>query len=217
MNLFSQKERDAVEDKFHDTPVYDMAEDVCYNCFAHCRTFALHPSELLYLAFYVIDTLRGCEPRRAQKFADRCYNDNITYLRHDKQTGASDDDLHTAVTATLHTAVQWMLDSRQGGWRRVVNSLERQIATLHGDGLVELARGFEECLQGGGERERQLFMREYMQGTTLVSQVIDDLLDELKAAGHATNPIVYGNLVMEQHVEHQIGNVANGGVGMQIT
>ena len=92
-----------------------MAEDVCYNCFSDCRSFALHPSELLYLAFYIIDTLRGCEPHRAQKFADRCYNDNITYLRHDKQTGASDDDLHTAVTATLHTAVQWMLDSRQGG------------------------------------------------------------------------------------------------------
>lgn len=32
MNLFSPKERDAVEDEFYDTPIYEMADDVCHRC-----------------------------------------------------------------------------------------------------------------------------------------------------------------------------------------
>lgn len=72
MNLFNSKERDAVEDKYCETPVYEMAEDVCSRCLAGCRSFSLHPSELLYLAFYIIDTVRGSDPKRARHFVDRC-------------------------------------------------------------------------------------------------------------------------------------------------
>lgn len=68
MNLFSPKERDAVEDEFYDTPIYEMADDVCHRCMVTCQSFALHPSELLYLCFYIIDTIRGGDPRQKCAF-----------------------------------------------------------------------------------------------------------------------------------------------------
>ena len=218
MNLFSPRERDAVEDKYYATPVYEMAEDVCRRCLANCRTFALHASELLYLAFYIIDTIRGNDHKHTQRFVDRCYDDHMAYLRHDKQTGASDEDLHTVVTVTLHTAVQWMLDSRQSGWMWVARSLEQQIAEHNGEGLVDIAQRFAECEDWGDETERRQFMQQYMDDTTLVSQEIDDLLDSLEAAEsehRKGNVYNIGELVMEKHVEHEIGKVEAGAVGVQ--
>ena len=219
MNLFSPKERDAVEDKYCDTPVYEMAEDVCSRCLAGCRTFALHASELLYLAFYIIDTIRGSDPKRARRFADRCYDDNMNYLRHDKQTGASDEDLHTVVTVTLHTAVQWMLDSGHGEWTWAARSLEQQIVERHGEGLVDLALSFE-CVYGEDE-ERQQFMQRYMNGTALISQEIDDRLDALAnvAANNDDGKKIYnvqGDFVMQKHVEYEVNEVASGGVGVKV-
>lgn len=221
MNLFSPKERDAVEDKFCDAPVYEMAEDVCCRCLAGCRTFALHPSELLYLAFYIIDTIRGCDPKRARRFADRCYDDNMNYLRHDKQTGASDEDLHTVVTLTLHTAVQWMLDSGYGQWAWAARSLEQQIAEQHGEGLADLARKFGECAYREDEGERQEFMQHYMENMTLISEEIDNLLDALAnvAANNDDGKRIYnvqGDLVMHKHVEYEVNGVASGGVGVSV-
>ena len=221
MNLFSPKERDAVEDKYCDTPVYEMAEDVCSRCLAGCRTFALHASELLYLAFYIIDTIRGSDPKRARRFADRCYDDNMNYLRHDKQTGASDEDLHTVVTVTLHTAVQWMLDSGHGEWMWVARSLEQQIVERHGEGLVELALSFGECAYREDEEERHQFMQHYMEDMTLISQEIDDLLDALAnvAANNDDGKKIYnvqGDFVMQKHVEYEVNGVASGGVGVRV-
>lgn len=221
MNLFSPKERDAVEDKYCDTPVYEMAEDVCSRCLAGCRTFALHASELLYLAFYIIDTIRGSDPKRARRFADRCYDDNWAYLRHDKQTGASDEDLHTVVTVTLHTAVQWMLDSGHGEWTWAARLLEQQIAERYGEGLVDMALGFGECAYREDEEQRHQFMQHYMENTTLISQEIDDLLDAL--ANVAVNNDdgkkiynVHGDLIMEKHVANEVNGVASGGVGVKV-
>lgn len=221
MNLFSPKERDAVEDKYCDTPVYEMAEDVCSRCLVSCRTFALHASELLYLAFYIIDTIRGSDPKRARRFADRCYDDNMNYLRHDKQTGASDEDLHTVVTVTLHTAVQWMLDSGHGEWTWAARLLEQQIAERHGEGLVELALSFGKCAYREDEEERHQFMQHYMEDMTLISQEIDDLLDALAnvAANNDDGKKIYnitGDLVMQKHVANEVNGVASGGVGVSV-
>lgn len=219
MNLFSPKERDAVEDKYCDTPVYEMAEDVCSRCLAGCRTFALHASELLYLAFYIIDTIRGYDHAHARRFVDRCYDDHMAYLRHDKQTGASEEDLHTVVTVTLHTAVQWMLDSGHGQWTWAARSLEQQIVERHGEGLVDLALSFE-CVYGEDE-ERQQFMQRYMESMTLISQEIDNLLDALAnvAANNDDGKKIYnvqGDLVMQKHVEYEVNGVASGGVGVRV-
>ena len=219
MNLFSPKERDAVEDKYCDTPVYEMAEDVCSRCLADCRTFALHASELLYLDFYIIDTIRGYDHAHARRFVDRCYDDHMAYLRHDKQTGASEEDLHTVVTITLHTTVQWLLDSGHGQWTWAARSLEQQIVERHGEGLVDLALSFE-CVYGEDE-ERQQFMQRYMNGTALISQEIDDRLDALAnvAANNDDGKKIYnvqGDLVMQKHVEYEVNGVASGSVGVRV-
>lgn len=222
MNLFSPKERDAVEDKYYDTPVYEMAEDVCRRCLANCRTFALHASELLYLAFYIIDTIRGYDHKHAQRFVDRCYDDHIAYLRHDKQTGASGEDLHTVVTITLHTTVQWLLDSGHGEWMWAARLLEQQIAERYGEGLVDLALGFGECAYREDEEQRQQFMQHYMNGTALISQEIDDRLDALAnvAANNDDGKKIYnvrGDLVMEKHVANEVNGVASGGVEVSVS
>ena len=219
MNLFSPKERDAVEDKYCDTPVYEMAEDVCSRCLAGWRTGALHASELLYLAFYIIDTIRGYDHAHARRFVDRCYDDHMAYLRHDKQTGASEEDLHTVVTITLHTTVQWLLDSGHGEWMWVARSLEQQIVERDGEGLVDLALSFE-CVYGEDE-ERQQFMQRYMNGTALISQEIDDRLDALAnvAANNDDGKKIYnitGDLVMQKHVANEVNGVASGGVGVSV-
>lgn len=221
MNLFSPKERDAVEDKFCDTPVYEMAEDVCRRCLASCSTFALHASELLYLAFYIIDTIRGSDPKHARRFVDRCYDDHMAYLRHDKQTGASEKDLHMVVTITLHTTVQWMLDSGQSGWMWVARSLEQQIAERHGAGLVDIACSFAECTDEEYDENRRQYMQRYMNDTALISEEIDNMLDALAdvAANNDDGKKIYnvrGDLVMQKNVEYEVNGVASGGVGVRL-
>lgn len=220
MNLFSPKERDAVEDEFYDTPIYEMADDVCHRCMVACQSFALHSSELFYLCFYIIDTIRGGDPSQTARFVDKCYDDHLYYLRHEKQTGASDCDLRVVVTAIIHTSVEWMLESGDQKWMRVARSLEKQIADKHGDGIVAFATSFNDCVQSEREAERRLFMHQYMHGTKLISQQIDDMLDALdksEAAKSANAPIqVYGDWVAEKHVDHQVGYVATGGIETQL-
>lgn len=215
MNLFSPKERDAVEDKFYDTPVYAMARDVCYKCFKKCETFALHPSELLYLAFYLIDTIRGSERCVTQRFVNNCYDDHLQYLRHDKKTGASTYDLQVSIAVTLHTAVQWILESGSIGWQWVVYSLEEQIVTQCEPVVPDMAHSFQLCVMDDDKREQ--FMVDYMLGSTLISQQIDDLLESINESEVALNnrPIIaLGDSVQTKTVETQIGSVAENAIGV---
>lgn len=219
MNLFSPEERDAVEDKYGDTPPYAMAENVCRRCLADRHTFTLHPSELFYLVFYVIDTLRGKTPKDARRFADNCYAEHVDYLRHDKQTGASDADLHAAVVAVLHTTVQWVLDSGARRWLWVASSLEAQVARRHEVDLVAFVGAFAGCVDVEGD-ERRLFMNRYMTATSLISQEINDMLDAMdEEMKKRQTPIPHtvccqGDYVVYKQVDTQIGNVAEGGIGV---
>lgn len=218
MNLFSPEERDAVEDKYGDTPPYAMAENVCRRCLADRHTFTLHPSELFYLVFYVIDTLRGKTHKEAQRFADNCYAEHVDYLRHDKQTGASDADLHAAVVAVLHTTVQWVLDSGARRWLWVASCLEAQVVEHHEVDLTAFASAFARCVNE--DDERRLFMNRYMTAPSLISQEIDDTLDamdeEKKKRQSAIPHMVYcqGDYVENKQVDTQIDNVAKGGIGV---
>ena len=218
MNLFSPEERDAVEDKYGATPPYAMAENVCRRCLADRHTFTLHPSELFYLVFYVIDTLRGKTSKDARRFADNCYAEHVDYLRHDKQTGASDADLHAAVVTVLHTTVQWVLDSGARRWLWVASCLEAQVVEHHEVDLTAFASAFARCVNE--DDERRLFMNRYMTAPSLISQEIDDTLDamdeEKKKCQSAIPHMVYckGDYVENKHVATQIDNVAKGGIGV---
>ena len=218
MNLFNPRESDAVEDKWGLTPLFDMAESVCNRCLASCRTFRLHPSELLYQCLYIIDTLRGTPRQRSRRWTAEQYSQLTPYMKHHNLTGVSDADLNTNVALILHTTACWLLDA--SGWTWAARLLEEQIAE-HSDGsTAALIQGFEEYLEVPSV-ERQQFIGEYMNGNAVISQEIDDLLDSL-AIQHSPQQTLTQNFyniqrdfVQQKLVENEVNGVQNGGIGIK--
>lgn len=201
------------------TPLYDMAESICNRCLASCLTFRLHPSELLYQCLYIIDSLRGMPRQRGWRWTQEQYSELTAYMRHDKQTGASDADIDANVNAILHTTACWLLDA--GGWVWAARLLEEQIA-LHsnGESTVSLVQGFEEYLEEPS-MQRQQFMGAYMSAAAEISKEIDDMLDLLAgqdSAKHTGTTNIYNichDFVQQKNVQNEVNGVHSGGTGIR--
>ena len=219
MNLFSQDERNAVEDNWGHTPLYDMAHEVCNSCLESCRTFRLHPAELLYQCLYIIDTVKHTPRPRAERWVSGQYSELDAYLRHDKQTGASDCDIAANVALILHTTAWWLIDAR--GWIWAARLIERQIAErCGGNTIAGMVHGFG--WYQNDHTGRREFMKAYMDGTDAISHDIDDMLAaldrQLERVQAGTTSIynynVNGDYVQNKNVQNEVNEVQCGAIGI---
>lgn len=190
-SLFSPSAREAVEREYAATPLWRLAGSVCNRCLPWCRTFMLHPAELLYQAFYLIDTLRAAGEEEARRWVEECGADVERHLR-DRLPGLPDAECGATAAVILLTAA-WWLEEADGagdrcGWRWAVRSLASQAAACQGGGAV--CRDFTGC-ENLYRRQGRGFMTDYMRQEGMLSQDIERLLAPgMRASGKKAKPPV---------------------------
>lgn len=190
-SLFSPSAREAVEREYAATPLWRLAGSVCNRCLPWCRTFMLHPAELLYQAFYLIDTLRAAGEEEARRWVEECGADVERHLR-DRLPGLPDAECGATAAVILLTAA-WWLEEADGtgdrcGWRWAVRSLASQAAACQGGAAV--CRDFTGC-ENLYRRQGRGFMTDYMRREGMLSQDIERLLvPGMRASGKKAKPPV---------------------------
>ena len=175
-SLFSPSAREAVEREYAAMPLWRLAGSVCNRCLPWCRTFMLHPAELLYQAFYLIDTLRAAGEEEARRWVEECGADVERHLR-DRRPGVPDAECGATAAVILLTAA-WWLEEADGagdrcGWRWAVRSLASQAAASQGGAAV--CRDFTVC-ENLYRRQGRGFMTDYMRHEGMLSEDIERLL-----------------------------------------
>lgn len=190
-SLFSPSAREAVEREYAATPLWRLAGSVCNRCLPWCRTFMLHPAELLYQAFYLIDTLRAAGEEEARRWVEECGADVERHLR-DRLPGVPDAECGATAAVILLTAA-WWLEEADGagdrcGWWWAVRSLASQAAACQGGAAV--CRDFIGC-ENLYRRQGRGFMTDYMRQEGMLSQDIERLLAPgTRASGKKAKPPV---------------------------
>lgn len=190
-SLFSPNAREAVEREYAATPLWRLAGSVCNRCLPWCRTLMLHPAELLYQAFYLIDTLRAAGEEEARRWVEECGADVERHLR-DRLPGVPDAECGATAAVILLTAA-WWLEEADGagdrcGWRWAVRSLASQAAACQGGAAV--CRDFIGC-ENLYRRQGRGFMTDYMRQEGILSQDIERLLAPgTRASGKKAKPPV---------------------------
>lgn len=182
-SLFSPSAREAVEREYAATPLWRLAGGVCNRCLPWCRTLMLHPAELLYQAFYLIDTLRAVGEEEARRWVEECGADVERHLR-DRLPGLPDAECGATAAAILLTAA-WWLEEADGagdrcGWRWAVRSLVCQAAACQGGATV--CRDFIGC-ENLYRRQGRGFMTDYMRREGMLSEDIERLIAPGPARG----------------------------------
>ena len=190
-SLFSPSAREAVEREYAATPLWRLAGSVCNRCLPWCRTLMLHPAELLYQAFCLIDTLRAAGEEEARRWVEECGADVERHLR-DRLPGVPDAECGATAAVILLTAA-WWLEEADGagdrcGWRWAVRSLASQAAACQGGAAV--CRDFIGC-ENLYRRQGRGFMTDYMRREGMLSQDIERLLAPgTRASGKKAKPPV---------------------------
>lgn len=190
-SLFSPSAREAVEREYTATPLWRVAGSVCNRCLPWCRTLMLHPAELLYQAFCLIDTLRAAGEEEARRWVEECGADVERHLR-DRLPGVPDAECGATAAVILLTAA-WWLEEADGagdrcGWRWAVRSLASQAAACQGGAAV--CRDFIGC-ENLYRRQGRGFMTDYMRQEGMLSQDIERLLAlGARASGKKAKPPV---------------------------
>lgn len=190
-SLFSPSAREAVEREYAATPLWRLAGSVCNRCLPWCRTLMLHPAELLYQAFCLIDTLRAAGEEEARRWVEECGADVERHLR-DRLPGVPDAECGATAAVILLTAA-WWLEEADGagdrcGWRWAVRSLASQAAACQGGAAV--CRDFIGC-ENLYRRQGRGFMTDYMRQEGMLSQDIERLLAPgTRASGKKAKPPV---------------------------
>ena len=190
-SLFSPSAREAVEREYAATPLWRLAGSVCNRCLPWCRTFMLHPAELLYQAFYLIDTLRAAGEEEARRWVEECGADVERHLR-DRLPGVPDAECGATAAVILLTAA-WWLEEADGagdrcGWWWAVRSLASQAAACQGGAAV--CRDFIGC-ENLYRRQGRGFMTDYMRREGMLSEDIERLLAPgARASGKKAKPPV---------------------------
>ncbi|MBM0153929.1 hypothetical protein [Segatella copri] len=155
------------------------------------KEIKLHPTELYYLAFCVIDSMKGQSTSQAEFYSkDEAWYDYDEVLR-DIYGGDSDHERHSALALIIQTCAEWLLRSRDMSRLGIVSNLKLQIAYHISEEFSqrldeEFRRGFC-CVD---EEEFAGLVYDYLQGERLISEEIDSLLDSMDGDAGMENPSV---------------------------
>ncbi|MDD6589018.1 MAG: hypothetical protein SO401_03555 [Blautia sp.] len=155
------------------------------------KEIKLHPTELYYLAFCVIDRMKGQSTSQAEFYSkDEAWYEYDEVLR-DIYGGDSDHERHSALALIIQTCAEWLLRSRDMSRLGIVSNLKLQIAYHISEEFSqrldeEFRRGFC-CVDEDGFAG---LVYDYLQGERLISEEIDSLLDSMDGDAVMENPSV---------------------------
>lgn len=191
LEYFKKDVRRALEEKLADDSMFRSIRGTCLRVMNDAKEIKLHPTELYYLAFCVIDSMKGQSTSQAEFYSkDEAWYDYDEVLR-DIYGGDSDYERHSALALIIQTCAEWLLRSRDMSRLGIVSNLKLQIAYHISEEFSqrldeEFRRGFC-CVD---EEEFAGLVYDYLQGERLISEEIDSLLDSMDGDAGMENPSV---------------------------
>lgn len=180
LEYFKKDVRRALEEKLADDSMFRSIRGTCLRVMNDAKEIKLHPTELYYLAFCVIDRMKGQSTSQAEFYSkDEAWYEYDEVLR-DIYGGDSDRERHSALALIIQTCAEWLLRSRDMSRLGIVSNLKLQIAYHISEEFSqrldeEFRRGFC-CVD---EEEFAGLVYDYLQGERLISEEIDSLLDSM--------------------------------------
>ena len=195
--LFRPNERLLVEEKFLDLPAYDFLKGACERVMSSGPyspaggealspenaggKAALHPAELFYQCFFIIDTLK-CKTSslRAAYCNGRVWNELISYFRDEGYTLPL-EELGLVAGCIVLGAAELLL---RAGMEHLssVNALTMQLQHYAPSSVAVLVGAYRMSGRTVDEEELARMMGEYMASDRMYSQDINDLLDSQENA-----------------------------------
>lgn len=201
--LFRSDEREAVENSFGHEPLYSLLAGTTRRIMNGAETLVLHPAELFYQAFYIIDTLHGLPPREQVAWCGvELWDELYDYLRHEKQVAAPQEELQLAIATIMQAAYELLVRSADRRYLSAAAALKRALVKESGDSLSDLLDSeFHKGFKRLDEDEQAQLISPYLQGGRYYSDEIADLLDAMPsvAAGPEAVPAA-GQEALTSHV-----------------
>lgn len=181
--LFRRDERAALEKKLIDNQLYSRTKSTWLRVMSESHSIRLSPVELFYLSVCIIDHIKGLTRDEAVAYClDEVWYEYGEYLEEQfGLTGNTEIDKATALI--MQTCAEWLIRSHDGQRISIATALKEQIVhhvdtSLSNNLDAEFRRGFravpEEEFAGG--------VLEYLDCEDLLSEELDELLDELVTA-----------------------------------
>lgn len=191
LEYFKKDVRRALEEKLADDSMFRSIRGTCLRVMNDAKEIKLHPTELYYLAFCVIDRMKGQSTSQAEFYSkDEAWYEYDEVLR-DIYGGDSDQERHSALALIIQTCAEWLLRSRDMSKLGIVSNLKLQIAYHISE---EFSRRLDEEFRRGfccvDEEEFAGLVYDYLQGERLISEEIDSLLDSMDGDAGMENPSV---------------------------
>lgn len=201
--LFRSDEREAVENSFGHEPLYSLLAGTTRRIMNGAETLVLHPAELFYQAFYIIDTLHGLPPREQVAWCGvELWDELYDYLRHEKQVAAPQGELQLAIATIMQAAYELLVRSADRRYLSAAAALKRALVKESGDSLSDLLDSeFHKGFKRLDEDEQAQLISPYLQGGRYYSDEIADLLDAMPSvvAGPEAVPAA-GQEALTSHV-----------------
>lgn len=201
--LFRSDEREVVENSFGHEPLYSLLAGTTRRIMNGAETLVLHPAELFYQAFYIIDTLHGLPPREQVAWCGvELWDELYDYLRHEKQVAAPQEELQLAIATIMQAAYELLVRSADRRYLSAAAALKRALVKESGDSLSDLLDSeFHKGFKRLDEDEQAQLISPYLQGGRYYSDEIADLLDAMPpvAAGQEAVPAA-GQEALTSHV-----------------
>lgn len=187
--LFRKAERNAVEDKFGDSILFEALRVPCTALMNEAASFALHPSDLFYHVMFTIDEMKSRGVVESKRYFEKTLWDDLlsNFREH-----AGDEHLEEekrAVCEVMYAVSFVLLWSERSAYTSLVGMLMRQIE-IHVPGYAD---GVEKKFKDGFTMARGTALRdaivEYLDSEMQISLQTEQLLDELPSSGQEQMPI----------------------------
>ena len=133
LEYFKTDVRRALEEKLADDSMFRSIRGTCLRVMNDAKEIKLHPTELYYLAFCVIDRMKGQSTSQAEFYSkDEAWYEYDEVLR-DIYGGDSDHERHSALALIIQTCAEWLLRSRDMSRLGIVSNLKLQIAAIRAE------------------------------------------------------------------------------------
>lgn len=201
--LFRSDEREAVENSFGHEPLYSLLAGTTRRIMNGAETLVLHPAELFYQAFYIIDTLHGLPTREQVAWCGvELWDELYDYLHHEKQVAAPQEELQLAIATIMQAAYELLVRSADRRYLSAAAALKRALVKESGDSLSDLLDSeFHKGFKRLDVDEQAQLISPYLQGGRYYSDEIADLLDAMPpvVAGQEAVPAA-GQEALTSHV-----------------
>lgn len=188
--LFQEEERAAVENRFQGSLLYDVLAGTCRrimnkneDCAKSEQTvhfFKLHPTELFYQSFFLIDVLRRQNINQQKSYCNYdVWEELKDYIREDKQIEATVQNINLVICTILRATAELMIRSLNDNLLTVASDLLRLISS-HIDSKMNLCiikefnKGFQFC----DTEELAHTISDYWKGKRNVSEEIEKLIEQ---------------------------------------